>query len=76
MKRRPLVEYAGENLQEQALRRVAAVEGGYVAESRSEANTLGNLYKRGWLARERIDGRWAYRLREEPLFTDEMELLV
>lgn len=60
----------GENLQEQMLRRVGSFDGPYVAEDRSEATTLANLYKRGWLDRERIGGRWCYQLRVEPLAAD------
>jgi hypothetical protein len=62
--RRPLVEYGGEDLQRQVLFRVgAAGADGYLAASPSEVVTLGNLYKRGWVKRERVDGRWLYTIR-------------
>lgn len=76
--RKPLIASPeGERLQERALRRVEAVGSGglYVAENPSEATTLANLYKRGWLDRERVGGRWCYRLRVEALDDDQQELI-
>jgi hypothetical protein len=76
LRRRPLiVSPDGENRQERTLKRVGECAGLYVGENRSEAATLANLHKRGWLDRERVGGRWCYRLRVEPLDSDQQELI-
>lgn len=74
--RRPLVVSPdGENRQERMLRRVGECNGLYVGENPSEATTLANLYKRGWLDRERVGGRWCYRLRVDPFDSDQREMI-
>jgi hypothetical protein len=74
--RRPLVlSPEGDNRQEQMLRRVGESDGLYVGETSSEATTLANLHKRGWLDRERVGGRWCYRLRIDVLDSDQQELI-
>lgn len=59
--------YQAELLDKLRLRFELGDDDWYAPETRSEAITAGNLYRRGWLIREHFGSRWAYKLAQPEL---------
>jgi hypothetical protein len=71
-RQRPVVSYGDQSLQSAFLDRLRlryelGDDEWYAPETRGEAITAANLFRRGWLIREKAGKRWVYKLAQPEL---------